>query len=71
MLLAVIALMAVDSTIAIIGGQDAARSQFPYFAHLKTHQAKYNHWTGETKVISLYYSKMYMYILYLLRMGER
>lgn len=37
MLFAVVALMAVSSAIAIMGGQDAARNQFPYFAHLKIH----------------------------------
>lgn len=40
MLFAAVALMAVGSAIAIIGGQDAAREKFPYFAYLKTFRAK-------------------------------
>lgn len=50
-LFAVVASMAVDSSLAIIGGQNAVRSQFPYFAYLRTERAKYDYWTGETKVL--------------------
>lgn len=51
MLFAVVTLMAVNSAIAIIGGQDAYRSQFPYFAYLKIHRGKYDYYTGEMTVI--------------------
>lgn len=38
MLIAAIAFMAIGSAIAIIGGQDASLSQFPYFAFLETYK---------------------------------
>lgn len=58
MLFAIVALMAIDSTFAIIGGQSASRSQFPYFALLKTHRLKYytDYWTGDFVVILLYFT---------------
>lgn len=37
-LFAAVALMVVGSAVAIIGGQDAARGQFPYFAYLETYK---------------------------------
>lgn len=37
-LFAVVAAMVVDSTVAIIGGQDAARGQFPYFAYIESYK---------------------------------
>lgn len=42
MLFAVVALMVVGSAIAIIGGKDAVRGKFPYFAYLKCYQIKPN-----------------------------
>lgn len=39
MLFAVVALIAIGSTVAIIGGQDAIRAQFPYYAYLKMYKA--------------------------------
>lgn len=38
MLFAVVALMAVSTTFAILGGKDAARKQFPYFAYLESYK---------------------------------
>lgn len=38
MLFAIVALMAVGSAIAIIGGEDAVLQRFPYFAHLKIYK---------------------------------
>lgn len=38
MLFAAIALMAIGSAVAIIGGQDAALGQFPYFAYVQTYK---------------------------------
>lgn len=38
MLFAVVALMAVGTTFGIIGGKDAARTQFPYFAYLESYK---------------------------------
>lgn len=40
MLFSVVALMTIGSAIAIINGKDALRRQFPYFAYLKTFEAK-------------------------------
>lgn len=49
-LFAAVALMAVGSTVAIIGGTDVFRGRFPYFALIKSYQMK-------APVISLYNSK--------------
>lgn len=38
MLCAVVALMVVGSAVAIIGGKDADRGQFPYFAYLEVYK---------------------------------
>lgn len=38
MLFAVVALMVKGCAVAIIGGQDAAREQYPYFAYLETYK---------------------------------
>lgn len=48
MLFAVVAMMAVRSTVAIIGGQDAASGQFPYFVLLETFK------TGEPVILFNY-----------------
>lgn len=37
-LFAVVGLTIVSSTIAIIGGQDAARGQFPYFVYIEAYK---------------------------------
>lgn len=49
-LFAVVALMAVGSAIAIIGGKDAVRGRFPYFAYLKCFRAKTD-WSFKSPVI--------------------
>lgn len=41
-LFAIVALAAVSCVNAIIGGQNAARAQFPYYAYLKTYRTKSN-----------------------------
>lgn len=38
LLFTVVGLMTVGSAIAIIGGQDAARGQFPYFVYLEAYK---------------------------------
>lgn len=39
MFFTVVALMAVRSTVAIMGGEDAARGQFPYFVYLEAYKS--------------------------------
>lgn len=57
MLFAVVALMVVGSTIAIIGGKDALRRQFPYYAYLKTYEAK-SAWSWRSSVnLTKYFNK--------------
>lgn len=52
MLSAVVALVVVGGAHAIIGGKDAARGQFPYFAYLETYKIqKKDHVLFESSVI--------------------
>lgn len=39
-LFAAVALLAVGCAFAIIGGQDAARGQFPYYAYLNAYKSR-------------------------------
>lgn len=63
MLFAVVTLIVVGSTFAIIGGQDADHGQFPYFAYLKTYISKsdYRNWESGVNML-LYLSQIYILI---------
>lgn len=54
MLFGVVTLMAIGSTIAIIGGKDALRRQFPYYAYIKTFELKSAwSWRSPVKLLNL------------------
>lgn len=38
MLFAIVALMSISTTFGIIGGKDATRGQFPYYAYLESYK---------------------------------
>lgn len=57
-LFAVVALMAVSCADAIIGGQNAARAQFPYYAYIKTYRAKSDFWSLDAGV---FFFQIYKY----------
>lgn len=61
-LFAVVALMTVGSSVAIIGGQDAARGQFPYFVYIEAYK------TSDLPVICKHLKKTFTKVFaYLLR----
>lgn len=57
MLFAIVALMVVGSTFAIIGGKDATRGQFPYFAYLESYKIAEKPVIIQTKIIFMCHKK--------------
>lgn len=65
LLFAVVALMAVRSTVAIVGGLDAVRGRFPYFALIKSYQLKAPVIFKETlNECLLFCTNMYLHLLF-------
>lgn len=59
MLFTVVALTALNCTVAIIGGEDAARGQFPYFVYFESYNThKIDLVLATTTVISIYYFRI-------------